>query len=76
MENGPFIGDFPIKTSIHRGYSTAMFDETRGYTSIADSYKEPQGIIRNDLFNPFYLTSTQILSWQSRSSIVMYWIFS
>ena len=25
LENGPFIGEFPIKTSIHRGFSTAMF---------------------------------------------------
>ena len=26
MENGPFIGCFPIKTSIHRWFSIAMFD--------------------------------------------------
>ena len=26
IENGPFIGDFPIETSIHRGFSIAMFD--------------------------------------------------
>ena len=30
---GPFINDFPIKTSIRRGCSIAMFDETRGYPS-------------------------------------------
>ena len=29
LENGPFIGDFPIKTSIPRGFSTAMFDYQR-----------------------------------------------
>ena len=28
LENGPFI-DFPFKTSIHRGFSTAMFDYHR-----------------------------------------------
>ena len=35
MENGPFINDSLIKTSIYiyiyRGFSIAMFDETRGY---------------------------------------------
>ena len=26
MENGPFIGDFPIKTSIYQGFSMAMLN--------------------------------------------------
>ena len=26
MENGPFIDDFPIKTSIYEGFSMAMLD--------------------------------------------------
>ena len=26
MENGPFIDDFPIKTSIHKGFSMAMLN--------------------------------------------------
>ena len=29
MENGPLIRDFPIKTSVHRGFSIAMFDNQR-----------------------------------------------
>ena len=29
MERGPFIGDSPIKTSIRRGFSIAMFDYQR-----------------------------------------------
>ena len=29
MENTPFIGDFPIETSIYRGLSIAMFDYQR-----------------------------------------------
>ena len=29
MENGPFIDDFPIKTSIYRGFSMAMLDYQR-----------------------------------------------
>ena len=33
MENGPFIGDVPAKTPIHRGFVIAMFDYQRG-TSI------------------------------------------
>ena len=31
MENGPFIGDVPIKTSIYRGFSMAMLVITRWY---------------------------------------------
>ena len=27
LENEPFIGDLPIKTSIHRGFSIAMLRE-------------------------------------------------
>ena len=32
MENGPFVSDFPLKTSIYEDFplSIAMFDETRG----------------------------------------------
>ena len=30
MENGPFIDDFPIKTSIYNGFSIAMLVITRG----------------------------------------------
>ena len=29
MENGPFIDDFPIKTSIHKGFSMAMLNNKR-----------------------------------------------
>ena len=29
MENGPCIGNFPMKLSIHRKFSTAMFDYQR-----------------------------------------------
>ena len=29
MENGPFIDDFPIKTSIYKGFSMAMLVITR-----------------------------------------------
>ena len=31
MENGPFIGDFPIKTSIDKGFSRRPCLITRGY---------------------------------------------
>ena len=27
MENGPFIDDFPIKTSIYKGFSMAMLKD-------------------------------------------------
>jgi len=29
MENGPFIDDFPIKTSIYKGFSIAMLNNQR-----------------------------------------------
>ena len=29
VENGPFIDDFPIKTSIHKGFSMAMLNNKR-----------------------------------------------
>jgi len=29
MENGPFIDDFPIKTSIYEGFSVAMLNNQR-----------------------------------------------
>ena len=35
MENGPFIDDFPIKTSIYKGFSMAMLVVTRGYHDLA-----------------------------------------
>ena len=28
VENGPFIDDFPIRTSIHKGFSMAMLKTT------------------------------------------------
>jgi hypothetical protein len=34
MENCPFIDDFPIKTSIYKGFSMAMLVITRWYTII------------------------------------------
>jgi hypothetical protein len=34
MENGPFIDDFPIKTSIYEGFSMAMLNNQRVYMSI------------------------------------------
>jgi len=34
MENGPFIDDFPIKTSIYKGFSMAMLNNQRVYIYI------------------------------------------
>jgi len=31
MENGPFMDDFPIKTSIYKGFSMAMLNNQRVY---------------------------------------------
>ena len=33
MENGPFIDYFPIKTSIYKGFSMAMLNNQRVYTT-------------------------------------------
>ena len=44
MENGPFIDDFPIKTSIYEGFSMAMLNYQRvkgpmlGYQSLTQSH--------------------------------------
>ena len=37
-ENGPFIDDLPIKTSIYKGFSMAMLVITRWYIYIYISY--------------------------------------
>jgi len=34
MENGPFIDDFPIETSIYRGFSMAMLNNQMVYTML------------------------------------------
>jgi len=34
MENGPFIDDFPIKTSIYKGFSMAMLNNQMVYQKI------------------------------------------
>ena len=34
MENGPFIDDVPIKTSIYKGFSMAMLNNQMGYIHI------------------------------------------
>ena len=41
MENCPFIDDFPIKTSIYKGFSMAMLVITRGYIYIYCSRFSP-----------------------------------
>jgi len=38
MEHGPFIDDFPIKTSIYKGFSMAMLVITRGYPNPNESH--------------------------------------
>ena len=39
MENDPFIDDFPIKTSIYKGFSMAMLVITRWYGQSMDLRK-------------------------------------
>ena len=43
MENDPFIEDFPIKTSIYRGFSMA-FDVQHGYVDVQHLVVLPQGV--------------------------------
>ena len=38
MENGPFIDDFPIKTSIYKGFSMAMLNNQMVYIYIMSIY--------------------------------------
>ena len=38
MENGPFIDDFPINTSIYTGFSMAMLNNQMVYQNISESF--------------------------------------
>ena len=38
MENGPFIDDFPINTSIYKGCSMAMLNNQRVYVVWGSGY--------------------------------------
>ena len=38
MENGPFIDDFPTKTSIYKGFSMAMLNNQMVYIMIIIIY--------------------------------------
>ena len=42
MENDPFIHDFPIKTSIYRGFSMAMLNNQMVYAAIMFNPFEPR----------------------------------
>ena len=44
MENGPFIDDFPIKTSIYQGFSMAMLNTQMVYDipKLLWNYIEPK----------------------------------
>ena len=42
MENGPFTDDFPIKTSIHKGFSMAMLNNQMVPTGyLTEPWKDP-----------------------------------
>ena len=43
MENGPFIGDFPIKTFIYKGFSMAMLNNQMVYMYISYGFFDPYG---------------------------------
>jgi hypothetical protein len=38
MENGPFIDDFPIKTSIYKGFSMAMLNNQMVFILFCDEW--------------------------------------
>ena len=43
MENGPFIDDFPIETSIYEGFSMAMLNNQMGYIYIYGGFPSHGG---------------------------------
>ena len=51
MENGPFIDDFPMKTSIYKGFSMAMLNNQMVYTSKREvsksSKSEPDSLAKS-----------------------------
>ena len=48
MENGPFIDDFPIKTSIYSGYSMAMLNNQRVIPMVHPAISVPQRALIHD----------------------------
>ena len=50
MEKGPFIGDFPIETCIHREFSPPMFDYQM--VSVSAKSKSPSNKESNELSDP------------------------
>ena len=46
MENGPFIDDFPIKTSIYEGFSMAMLNYQRVlvYQHLSEIFTHPKSV--------------------------------
>ena len=58
MENGSFIDDFPMKTSIYSGFSMAMLNNHRvKYLSKSAKYWKSQG----GMGLPFFFCSTYVL---------------
>ena len=43
MENGPFKDDFPIKTTIYRGFSMAMLNNQMVYDYLWEIYGKSMG---------------------------------
>ena len=64
MENGPFIDDFPIKTTIHRGFSMAMLNNQMVNTFLKASNRL-KGLVRLKC----YSTSLQARKRRHRSPI-------
>ena len=49
MENSPFIDDFPIKTSIYKGFSMAMLnnhDDITFYMTIVPAFQGTQQVLK------------------------------
>ena len=51
MENGPFIDDFPVKTSIYKGFSMAMLNNQMVYIYICKiRARSKDGTCRRDFW--------------------------
>ena len=59
MENGPFIDDFPIKTSIYKGFSMAMLNNQMVVT-----IEKPLATSRQEFRPKWAMASVALLNYQ------------
>ena len=80
MENGPFIDDFPIKTSIFGGFSMAMLNNQRVYVSALQVRRATTAVCMDDCVDDgiqLWIAGSQscwtVKRWPSRKTMGKPW---